>query len=180
MEIFAYSVAWDKVVEHYQAGTLGENLSKVPSDAFDSWVFQLDLDGDSIHLYNAVAMAYEQLREGLPEDVRSLTDSFFNPLITTNGTNCFDLGPDDGMFFLTISPQSVMSLAEIGHTIDFETFRAPFYAKCEDSEKEMLAEYGNTTPEQSFENSFLPYIQMWLAIFKAAAENGRGLLFYAG
>ena len=179
MEIFAYSVVWDKTLEHHQAGTLGENLSKVPNDAWDAWVFELDLESDSDTHYHNVADAYDQLRGELPEDVRNLTDSFFNSLITFKG-HCSDLGEPDVMFFLTINPQSVMSFTEIGQTIDFEKLRIPFYAKCDNSTKKILAEYGQTTLERNFEDSFVPYVQMWLSIFKEAAKNGRGLLFYMG
>jgi hypothetical protein len=170
----SYYADWEKVVSFVQAGTLWKSM-----DTDESWYKCLDCLPEPLDTYTMVAEAYEQLCKALPEDIRQKTDEFFDQLISQKGGCCQDLGcagEDLEICALSLSPESVARLKAVGDLINFEQLHDAFYSECREDTKADLGCCAEVQPEQSFEEVFLPYVQMWCEALKLAADEGKGIL----
>src|SRR6266705_5516247 len=128
MDVTAYIVDWNEVVTRYRAGSLSDDVMEAWEND-EAWIRDLEFGTDSDSAYIAIAQAYEELREALTPDVRTVSDSFFIPLITLDGYHQ-DLKDGGAMFTISVNPESAARFAAIAERLDLESLRAAFSTGC--------------------------------------------------
>jgi hypothetical protein len=161
---FAGATPWDTWVEEVEK----EN----------PWAKSVEFFPASLVQYTSVGEAWQAMRgsEEIPPTIDEAAQIFMNHLITDEDFRT-DLGDNGEFFALSISPETAAELARASAKVDFSIYREVYYSNCDPSTLECLSEYTESGDvDQSFEESFLPYVTMWVETVAQAVKEGKGLL----
>lgn len=178
MELAAYIADWPEVVKRAGEGMLESTMIDCDTGDLADWLQEPEewmnySKGD----YGAAAEAWEAIRHRaaiVPEDMGAKAREFMNGLITYEGFfNDLETGREQ--IEISLSPETTERLTQLVAAVDFSLYRDAYYSSCDMPTKERFSTKEGGI-DSSFEDGFLPYVQMWKDVIKAAALQKKGLL----
>lgn len=177
MELAAYIADWPEVEKRAAEGTLDSAMIDDETGDLADWLQEpenwLNFSGAD---YGVAADAWEIVRDRaaiVPEDMGVKARKFMDGLITFKGFfNDLEVGRES--IEISLSPETTERLTQLVAAVDFTLYRDAYYSLCDLATKERFAREGGI--DHSFEDGFLPYVQMWIDVIKTAAVQKKGLL----